>query len=471
MKLLLSNATCRWFGLSVPALVVAMFLAVAAAALGSHTVVAAPGAGSLVDQATCGQWNVTGTWQTTQNGSIPISFTFQQSGTQVQGNASAPSLTLNGPLSGTLNGNQLSVVVTWSASTQGNYSGTVQQGQIVKGHTFQVGSSSSSGPSWTGTGPTTCADSGTSGGTAGSGGSSSQANQSCSWAGQWLPDSNGTLTLTQSGSQVSGGDGGSYTVSGTVSGNAFTGGWKYGGDFGDLNATIDPSCNKITGTQGGNRYNGASGVAGTHAITWTRVGGSSTSTPTQTSGGQTQKLGSINWNGYCQSLGGSGASLDGGTLNDWHCVDAAGKHVGIDPGAACQWQYGTNIAKWDTFNDPNSWACFGSASSSPQTLRIRPDAAGGCTAWNGSWDSDFGTLKLTTSGSSVSGTYDYLGGKVTGTVSGNTLTGTWSEQDTYQPPNDAGDLQFTFNSDGSFSGQWRYGSSGDWSAWNGTCAS
>jgi hypothetical protein len=468
MKLLSSNATCRWFGLLVPAMVVA----IVAAALGSQPTAAAPGPGPAVDQA-CSQWNVTGTWQTTQNGSIPISFTFQQSGTQVQGNASAPSLNLNGPLSGTLNGNQLSVVVTWSASVQGNYSGTVQQGQIVNGHTFQVGSSSSSGPSWTGTGPTSCASSGTSGGTASSGGTNGGANQSCSWAGQWSTDSNGTVTLTQSGSQVSGGDGGNYSVSGTVSGNSFAGGWKYGGDFGDLNATMDSSCNKITGTQGGNRYGGASGIPGTHAITWTRQGGSSTSTSTPTSGGQDQKLGSLDWKGYCQSQGYAGASLDGGTINDWHCVDASGKKVGIDVGAVCQWQYQPGaVGRWDNFNDPNSWACFGSASSSsPQTLRIRPDVAGGCTAWNGTWTSDFGTLKLTTNGSAVTGTYDSSGGQVTGQASGSGLSGTWSQQPSYQPPNDAGDLQFTLNSDGSFSGQWRYGSSGDWQTWNGTCAS
>jgi hypothetical protein len=107
----------------------------------------------------CNQWNVTGAWKTTQGGSVPISFTFQQSSTQVQGSASAPSLNLNGPLSGTLSGNQLSVVVSWSASVQGNYSGTVQQGKIVDGTTNQVGSSSP-GTSWSGTGPTSCVNGG-----------------------------------------------------------------------------------------------------------------------------------------------------------------------------------------------------------------------------------------------------------------------------------------------------------------------
>jgi hypothetical protein len=77
-------------------------------------------------------------------------------------------------------------------------------------------------------------------------------------------------------------------------------------------------------------------------------------------------------------------------------------------------------------------------------------------------------MSLSTSGSSASGTYSYKGGKITGTVSGNKLTGTWSQQPSYNPPSDAGDFQFTLTN-GGFTGQWRYGSSGNWSSWNGTC--
>jgi hypothetical protein len=81
-------------------------------------------------------------------------------------------------------------------------------------------------------------------------------------------------------------------------------------------------------------------------------------------------------------------------------------------------------------------------------------------------------MRLSASGSSVTGTYDYQGGKIGGTVSGNTLKGKWSQQPSYQAPDDAGDLQFTLSSDASsFTGQWRYGSSGNWSSWNGTCVS
>jgi hypothetical protein len=33
------------------------------------------------------------------------------------------------------------------------------------------------------------------------------------------------------------------------------------------------------------------------------------------------------------------ASLDGGTADDWHCMDNSDNHAGIDMSAASQWQY------------------------------------------------------------------------------------------------------------------------------------
>jgi len=60
------------------------------------------------------------------------------------------------------------------------------------------------------------------------------------------------------------------------------------------------------------------------------------------------------------------------------------------------------------------------------------------------------------------GTYTHDAGHITGTVSGNTLTGTWTETPSYSPPNDAGDMQLTIAADcNSLTGVWRYGSSSD----------
>jgi hypothetical protein len=84
--------------------------------------------------------------------------------------------------------------------------------------------------------------------------------------------------------------------------------------------------------------------------------------------------------------------------------------------------------------------------------------------WTGKWDTgQWGEMTLQQNGSSVTGNYEWDSGKITGTVSGNILKGTWSESPTYQPENDAGDFEFTISSNGnSFTGRWRYGSSGDW---------
>ncbi len=89
-------------------------------------------------------------------------------------------------------------------------------------------------------------------------------------------------------------------------------------------------------------------------------------------------------------------------------------------------------------------------------------------SWEGEWETNWGNMVLTQSGASVVGTYTHDQGRISGTVSGNTLTGTWSEAPSYGPDHDAGDLKFVMSADGiSFTGEWRYGSSGSWSGWEG----
>jgi hypothetical protein len=72
-------------------------------------------------------------------------------------------------------------------------------------------------------------------------------------------------------------------------------------------------------------------------------------------------------------------------------------------------------------------------------------------------------------GNNVTGSYsEHENGTYNGTVSGNVLTGTWSEEPTYLPPNDAGEFQITLSPDGNtFDGVWRYDSSGSWYDWSG----
>lgn len=88
--------------------------------------------------------------------------------------------------------------------------------------------------------------------------------------------------------------------------------------------------------------------------------------------------------------------------------------------------------------------------------------------WAGTWNSDFGKLTLSASGS---GTYEgYYPGTVSGTITGNVLEGTWT-QPTNDPPK-SGSFKFTMSADGhSFTGDWAYagGGCGIACGWNGTC--
>ena len=160
----------------------------------------------------CTQWSVNGDWQTIQNGNLTVNFTFHQSGTALDGKASAPSLNLNGTLTGTLFGDQLSVVVTWNPTTQGNYQGTVATGKIINGKTYQVGRSPGSAVSWSGTGPAACMTPGT-----------PRTSTSCNWNGTWVAQNQPDLSLTQSGNTVTGMFGYYGNVRGTINGDVMTG--------------------------------------------------------------------------------------------------------------------------------------------------------------------------------------------------------------------------------------------------------
>lgn len=92
----------------------------------------------------------------------------------------------------------------------------------------------------------------------------------------------------------------------------------------------------------------------------------------------------------------------------------------------------------------------------------------GAYSWTGEWETDWGDMTLTQTVVNVTGTYDYDDGIITGTVSGNTLTGTWAEAPSYAPPHDAGRVEFVMSADGrSFTGKWCYGDEDSWGNWDG----
>jgi hypothetical protein len=85
-------------------------------------------------------------------------------------------------------------------------------------------------------------------------------------------------------------------------------------------------------------------------------------------------------------------------------------------------------------------------------------------AWNTTW---FGAMHLTQTGNQVTGTYALCNGTATisGTVTGSTLDGTWTE------PCDSGQgrIRVALSANGnSFSGQWGEGANTPSVAWTGT---
>jgi hypothetical protein len=93
----------------------------------------------------------------------------------------------------------------------------------------------------------------------------------------------------------------------------------------------------------------------------------------------------------------------------------------------------------------------------------RPDT------WSGTWSTNFNTMTLTQSGTSVEGKYAYDDGHLKGTITGNVLKGRWDEAPTRAGPNDAGPFEFTLSGK-TFTGPWRHDGDSAWAGtWTGTC--
>ena len=90
--------------------------------------------------------------------------------------------------------------------------------------------------------------------------------------------------------------------------------------------------------------------------------------------------------------------------------------------------------------------------------------------WNGTWETNWGAMVLTQKEDTLEGEYEHDSGKIKGILSknGKVVRGKWSESPSYKEPNDAGDIEFTLDSDDKFTGKWRYGSAGTWNTWTGT---
>lgn len=93
---------------------------------------------------------------------------------------------------------------------------------------------------------------------------------------------------------------------------------------------------------------------------------------------------------------------------------------------------------------------------------ITPEPPKQILSWTGSWSTSYGVLNLTQNGDQVTGSYP--DGTLTGTVSGNILSGTFAEVNDY-----TGVFSFTMSGDGkSFTGTWHYAGDAEDGNWSGT---
>lgn len=92
--------------------------------------------------------------------------------------------------------------------------------------------------------------------------------------------------------------------------------------------------------------------------------------------------------------------------------------------------------------------------------------------WSGDWSSTWGPMRLEQTGSSVKGTYTHDNGQITGTISGNKLSGKWTEAPS-RAGHDAGSAELTMAPNGkSFTGRFNYeDSTVVWRTdWYGSCS-
>ena len=117
-------------------------------------------------------------------------------------------------------------------------------------------------------------------------------------------------------------------------------------------------------------------------------------------------------------------------------------------------------------SDDNSVYAIGAVTPIPQVHNFTGSWTMGGP--DGIWG--FGNcMALRQSGTQVSGNYTHEQGMVTGTVSGNILSGVWAEAPTYTGSTDSGKFAVTLSTDGNaFSGTWGYGSSSTGYSFTGT---
>ncbi|HEY5956963.1 MAG TPA: hypothetical protein VIV60_10440 [Polyangiaceae bacterium] len=120
---------------------------------------------------------------------------------------------------------------------------------------------------------------------------------------------------------------------------------------------------------------GALSAAGAASIGGRQATGGASSADSQTFAGSSSTSGTVDINGYCQSIGYSGAILDSANAYGWQCYTISGIRAALSMTAACNWQYGlgTTIDRMLDYWASDSWRC----SPTPNQLGT-PDLDGYC---------------------------------------------------------------------------------------------
>ena len=316
-----------------------------------------------------------------------------------------------------------------------------------------------------------------------------------SWAGTWDTDY-GVMVLTQTASAVSGTytwDGGK--IAGTASGGVLSGKWSESpsyeppSDAGDMEFRMSADGNSFTGTwsygygtekiyhwsgkrrtAGGAATPTATPQPSTTSCSWSGTWNTTYNTMRLTQSGSSV-AGIYDYNSGRISGTASGATLSGRWDEGTETPGGDGGFV-FTMSADCKsfsgtWGYGSS-------NTGGGWSGTRVSTTTPAPVATAtPTATAPATvsncSWTGTWSTTFNAMHLTQSGSTVTGTYEWDSGRITGTVSGNQFSGRWSEAPSYAEPSDAGRFVYTMSADcKSFTGTWGYGDASTGSSWNGT---
>jgi len=311
------------------------------------------------------------------------------------------------------------------------------------------------------------------------------------WGGTWSTKW-GDMVLSQNGNQVTG----TYShdsgrITGTVSGDKLTAWWSESpsysppNDAGDVELTMGPEHQTITGRW---RY-GSSGSWYENDWTGTRKGllkmnfeadpaapcgwsgtwnfdWSNALQLTQSGNRVTGSYKPSGWN-YTGYIDGT---LSGSTLS--------GTWVEEDQTGRIEWTMSADCNSFTgrythSMSASSIWYPLHAPATKVGQPQPQPDAQPTPQpvnpGWGGTWNTDWGTMKISVSGSSATGTYSTDNGKLDGTISGNTYSGSWSKSPTYAAPKDAGAFSFVMSEDGnSFKGDWKYSACPWVGPWDGT---